>query len=145
MMRWLALAVSALTLAACNKPAAASPPVNKAAPAPEPSPGSNAVPIQGLTPLTADELEPLLRVEHRFNFPDSNIRYMDHVLEFDGRGRVVDGRCDPAACEGTYRVDGNVVVMNLYDRTVTLHFYRSATGQVYADRGVDGETVAFAW
>lgn len=143
MTRWVALAGIAAILAGCNKPVAPSAPVNAAAPRPgAPLPGG-AAPIFDMTPLTAGELEALLGAAHRFSFPDRDLPDITRALEFDGRGRVIDGSCDPAACMGDYSIAGNIMTMRFDGRLSTLHFYRSETGRVYA--GFDAERFAYPW
>ena len=145
MRRWLAFAGLAVMLAACDKPAAAPVAGNTAAPLPMPSYSGEAVPLQGLIPLRAGEVAALLRVPHDLELPDPDERPFPRTLAFDGKGRVRDGGCDPAACESDYAIAGNVVTMHLYGTPNRLRFYRSAAGKVYVDQGLDGELFGFPW
>jgi hypothetical protein len=143
MTRAFALAAAVAMLAGCGKPAAPSAPGNAVAPHPGAPLLGGAVPILDMPPLTAGELEALLRAAHRFSFPDRDLPEITRALEFDGHGRVIDGSCDPAACEGRYTIAGNVMTMRFESRLSTLHFYRSETGRVYA--GFDAERFAYPW
>ncbi|MDB5711193.1 MAG: hypothetical protein JWL96_3263 [Sphingomonas bacterium] len=102
--------------------------------------------VATLAPLRPDEIRRILTLPVR--------RYLGPIgrrragLSFRGTGKVVDGNCDPAACEGRYAIAGNAVSIDWRGRrgAITVHFYMAANGVVYEATEEDLRSgIAISW
>jgi hypothetical protein len=87
--------------------------------------------VAALVPLRPNEIRRILTLPVRKYFGPSGRRRAG--LSFDATGKVVDGNCDPAACEGRYVIAGNDVSIDWRARrgAIKIHFYMAANGVVY--------------
>ena len=100
--------------------------------------------IATLVPLRSDELRRVLRTPVRKYL--GPIRRARDGLQFSPDGRAEDGRCDPAACEGRYLVDGNRVSVNWGGRGQrVISFYMAPDGIVYAADSGRRDGLAMPW
>jgi hypothetical protein len=96
------------------------------------------VPVVRLVPMLPAEIQAIIRKGHsdpgyeRVTYwyrRNEGVR----ALDFQAKNHVVDGSCDPAACEGRYAIRGNRAMLDFQGRGRTgwLSFYMAATGVVY--------------
>lgn len=134
-----------------------------AAPVPAPAPkvlgpdahwnAYSSVPITGMTPMTAEQVARVLKSGR--SYPQHSRVPVWHqrngasrLLSFKpgrkpGAGKVTDRHCEPAACEGSYTISGNIVVIDFKPRAsvMKLSLFLSPDGvaMVFDDWGpIDG-------
>jgi hypothetical protein len=111
------------------------------------------LPIAGLRPMTAAEVERVLRLKR--SYPEHSRVPVWHqrnassrLLSFGARGKASDGDCDPAACAGRYTVSGNIVTVDFKRRrgVMRLRFYLAPDGvAMVADDWGPKDGRASAW
>jgi len=96
------------------------------------------VPIATLMPMLPDEIRVVLKRKHSDPGYDRVPTWYQRnghrrALSFGSRGRVSDGLCDPAACEGKYAIAGNSVTADFRPRgpVIELRFFMAPDGTVY--------------